>query len=415
MNKIVCNVCGTSYPENAAQCPICGYVQSTEVSASTSSGQGNYTYVKGGRFSKTNVKKRNQANIKSQQVSTAEKKKKGGKPSKNSNVGTIILIVVLLLAILSVAGYIALRFFLPNDYLFEGLGDLTISAKKQEFETAPTEIMQASEPDEDIETTVSLDCTAIILDNNLVELDGANATHQLTFKLEPANTPDVVTFQAADESVAVVDENGMITAVGNGTTIVTISCGSASVQCTVNCIVEEEVIFELNRKEITFSTEGENWLLYNEDRIATDDIVWTSDDNSVAMIESGKVTAVGNGDTTVFGVYQDQTVACVIHCKFDETEETTGEISEASGNSAKTYMLHNPYGYADDVTINVGDQFILKLVDSDMNDADDTQWSVKNESVCSFSNNTVTAVGSGVTEVTATCEGKTYTCVVRVN
>ena len=69
----------------------------------------------------------------------------------------------------------------------------------------------------------------------------------------------------------------------------------------------------------------------------------------------------------------------------------------------------------DDVTLNVGDQFTLKLVDSNMENAENVQWSVKNESVCQFSDNIVTATGSGVTEVTATCEGKTYTCVVRVN
>ena len=170
----------------------------------------------------------------------------------------------------------------------------------------------------------------------------------------------------------------------------------------------------MNRKEITFTSEGEDWLLYNGD-IPIDDIVWTSDDNLVATIESGKVTAVADGDTTVYGVYEDQKVACVIHCKFDEEQEETGEISEAEGDTSKTYMLFNPYGYADDVTMNVGEQFTLKLVDSGLNDADDVTWAVKNESVCTFSSNTVKAVGSGVTEVTATCEGKTYTCVVRVN
>ena len=55
MNKIVCYVCGTSYPENATQCPICGYVQTAETSASAGSGEGSYTYVIGGRFSKANV------------------------------------------------------------------------------------------------------------------------------------------------------------------------------------------------------------------------------------------------------------------------------------------------------------------------------------------------------------------------
>lgn len=415
MNKIVCYVCGTSYPENATQCPICGYVQTAETSASAGSVEGSYTYVKGGRFSKANVKKRNQASVKSAQVPVAVQKK-NTKPAK-SNVGSIILIIALLLAILSVVAYIALRFFLPNDFLFEGLENLSISVEKQEIEDSAPEATYAPIPDESVEqteATIPLDCTAVKLDADVIQLKGADSTHQLAVVLEPADTDDTVVFQSSDEAVAVVNEVGLVKAVGDGTAVITVSCGSASAQCTVNCEVTEVVPFELNRKEITFTTEGENWLLYNGD-IPLEDIVWTSDDNLVATIESGKVTAVADGDTTVFGVYGDQKIACVIHCKFDEEQEESGEISEAEGDAAKTYMLHNPYGYADDVTMNVGEQFTLKLVDSDMNDADDVQWVVKNESVCTFSSNIVKAVGSGVTEVTATCEGKTYTCVVRVN
>ena len=61
MNKIICNVCGTSYPENATQCPICGYVQTAETALTNDNTTSTYTYVKGGRFSKANVKKRNQS------------------------------------------------------------------------------------------------------------------------------------------------------------------------------------------------------------------------------------------------------------------------------------------------------------------------------------------------------------------
>ena len=63
MNKIICDVCGTSYPETVEQCPICGCVRPADVqntmpdSEANESGSG-YTYVKGGRFSKGNVKKR---------------------------------------------------------------------------------------------------------------------------------------------------------------------------------------------------------------------------------------------------------------------------------------------------------------------------------------------------------------------
>ena len=64
MSKIVCEVCGTSFPETSAQCPICGYVPTgdnvyTEPTVNDEKVTGSYTYVKGGRFSKNNVRKRN--------------------------------------------------------------------------------------------------------------------------------------------------------------------------------------------------------------------------------------------------------------------------------------------------------------------------------------------------------------------
>ena len=33
MSKIICDVCGTTYPDSATQCPICGCVRSADVEA----------------------------------------------------------------------------------------------------------------------------------------------------------------------------------------------------------------------------------------------------------------------------------------------------------------------------------------------------------------------------------------------
>ena len=57
MNKIVCDLCGTSYPETVPQCPICGTAKSNGTKTTSGSETG-YAYVKGGRFSHANVRKR---------------------------------------------------------------------------------------------------------------------------------------------------------------------------------------------------------------------------------------------------------------------------------------------------------------------------------------------------------------------
>ena len=66
MNKIICDVCGTAYPETASQCPICGCARTSNTAVSAdqlaedAAAASGYNYVKGGRFSKSNVRKRNQ-------------------------------------------------------------------------------------------------------------------------------------------------------------------------------------------------------------------------------------------------------------------------------------------------------------------------------------------------------------------
>ena len=428
MNKVVCNICGTSYPENVSECPICGFARSSD--ASRENGESTYTHVHGGRFSKNNVRKRNQGKQKKSTKSVP-----AAKPSKKKNektsAGLVIIVILLLLAIIAVVGYIALRFFLPNEYIFEGTDKLNISALFQKEQTDPEDqIPEATEdpqPEEEvIAETESILCQDVTLTQSQIICDSIGAIYQISYQLSPSDAEEEVVFSSSDETVATVDAQGIITVNGEGSAIITVSCGSASAQCEVTCAlpteapVEETATITLNRKEITFTTEGESWLLY-EGSVNVAEIVWSSDDNKVATIEGGKVSAVGNGDTTVYGSYEGQTVSCSIHCKFQEedTTETTGKVSEADGNStSKTYgpyTLYNPHGYADDVTIAVGKEFKLRLVDHYKNTVHDAKWSVEDSAVCSYGDGVVKALSAGTTKITATYEDKTYTCIVRVN
>ena len=66
MSKIICDVCGTSYPETASQCPICGSARSGDVQVVADSKPGSdeaaprgLQNLKGGRSSNKNVLERN--------------------------------------------------------------------------------------------------------------------------------------------------------------------------------------------------------------------------------------------------------------------------------------------------------------------------------------------------------------------
>ena len=116
---------------------------------------------------------------------------------------------------------------------------------------------------------------------------------------------------------------------------------------------------------------------------------------ALATVENGVVTAVGPGTTEIQAVYEDQTLTCVVRCRFEDTEEGEAAISHT------------------DVTLEVGESFTLLLRQAN-GQALDVAWSPGDVSVCTVDGNTVTAVGSGDTEVTGIYEGVTYTCVVRV-
>ncbi len=416
MSKIICNICGTSYAETATRCPICGCVRPGDVQAvndkrnQDGKSTGGYTYVKGGRFSKSNVKKRakTRAAGASAPVSVPENE------DEKSNIGLVITAVVLLLAIIGAVIYIALRFFGPLSNPIPDHTDSTGGIHNTEGEDIP--------------------CVGIIVNTDSVVFEQIGDGRLLSVSVEPKNTTDKVVFRSEDETVATVSSAGMITAVGNGTTKIVITCGDLTKECTVTCQFAEEStgeeteptteetvpqeVLRLNRMDITFSAKGDSWVLYGGD-IDTSKITWSSDDTAIATFEDGKVVAVGGGVTTVYAEYEDQKVSCIIRCNFKETGGIGGNggVSEDGGSTTgKTYTVHTQYGPANgnDITINPGDEIRFFLKDNEGNSVN-VSWSATGSGI-SLSGNTVKGVSSSSDgKVYATYNGVTYTCIVRVN
>lgn len=450
MSKIICEVCGTSYPETSAQCPICGYVHPMAGGVLPSDrndrpADREYTYVKGGRFSQANVKKRNRAKTTAaapvrqnsntrqngshqnpqRQSNSRQSNSRQSTPAKkqsSGNTGLIITIIVLLLAIIAVIGYIFIKFFMPS----------IADNKKPEPETQAIQMETESE----IETEEQTESREILLDETEITLTSVGETALIFADVLPDPGEDILEFASSDPLVATIDANGMVTAVGLGEATITVTCGTATTTCTIICdfippteettLPMEELV--LNRTQIEFTREGERWVIYNGS-IPEEDIFWSSDDVTVAVINNGVVTAAGNGTTTVYAEYGGVTASCEITCVFDDAQvgqEGNGGVSEDGGvtedsgttdtGAGKEYHLNNLYGgSAEDVTLAAGSSFPLRLVDEDGNEATGVTWSVQNSSVCSVDGDgDVTAKQSGYTYVIATYNGKEYRCIVRV-
>ncbi len=400
MSKIICDVCGTSYPETATQCPICGCVRSADAQSlpATQNEDGNsasYQHVKGGRFSKSNVRKRNATSneSKKKRADTQEPSYKQKKEKRRANTGLWVTIFILLLAILLVAGYIFAKFFLPN---------LTSAGKPGENTGSNASTAGQEQPKE-------VPCQRIMIeyDELIFESIGQKAVIQVS--LLPEDTTDKPAFLIADNAIATVDNSGTVTAQGFGTTVLTISCGDATAECSVT-IVEP---FELTVKSVSFDSVGAMQRIY-EGTVPASDIVWSSDDDAVATVADGIITAVGNGKTNVYGSYNGITLTCIVKCVIpDATEETTQPTDAAAQGP---YELKNIQGVSSsDVTLHVGESFTLVLLDANGDEIDGVEWSIQNGSSCTVTDGAVNAVAIGYAEVVASYNGETFVCIVRVN
>ena len=80
--------------------------------------------------------------------------------------------------------------------------------------------------------TESKPCTAISLDKSTDSITSISGTSTLTATKTPADTTDSVIWTSSDSDVATV-ANGVVTAVGCGTAVITATCGEQSDSCTV--------------------------------------------------------------------------------------------------------------------------------------------------------------------------------------
>ena len=102
-----------------------------------------------------------------------------------------------------------------------------------------------------------LSCTSITLDQTSVELTADNKTVTLVATVEPSNTTDNITWSSSKTSVATVN-NGLVTAKANGSTIITVTCGSHSATCsiTVSGFAEAETgVFTIEQSGVTSNIE----------------------------------------------------------------------------------------------------------------------------------------------------------------
>lgn len=372
MSKIICDVCGSSYSETEVQCPICGTAKS-EAAKSVVEASGEAKLDNGGRFSKNNNRKTGTgANAK---MFGKEKNGDGSQEGAPSNMAMMIIVGVLLIAIIAVCIFIAVRVF--------GNPDPT-----EPSTTPPT---TGSTP-----TQLEIPCTGIELVGNAdktLSFTSVDQTAQLNVKALPENTTDVVayTYTSSNPAVVTVNETGLVTPVAYGNATITISYGIYSITVDVTCDIAKPITeIKLSYTEVTLSpNNGLTVKLYNGE-LNPSEIVWTSSDEAVAVVENGVVTAVANGKTTITASYGNlPSVTCKIN---------------VSGMDVETaYALACTWGTKSDVTMVEGEKIEVFLINKETNQpVANLEWTPSNDFKNGCASFVVTEKGIEVTALKTT-------------
>lgn len=370
MSKIICDICGTTYPDTADQCPICGC---TRDSAAALLGDDllqeelvEETRDKGGKFSARKKKEIfDYDEVNSDKVDPREEQNPYDdeedeyEEAPRSSVGWTIVLTILIVALLGAAGFIFMRFILPN------LGD-------GETQTPQESIVEAAAAETEVVQEVR--CQDLIMTSGkTAELNTAGQYFMLHVIASPADTTDKIFYESSDESIVTVTEDGKLTAVSEGEATIYITCGDYQLTCNVICRFVEETLPPVTEAPTEAPTET---------------VEETTAETAAQTVEET------TGETT------DETVG-------ENTDETTDETASTADKSGVTLKLKKT-----DIMLAVFYQYTLEL-DCDL-EPEDVEWKSEHPHIATVDEKgVVTAKNSGTTAIIAKYGDQEVQCIIR--
>lgn len=246
-------------------------------------------------------------------------------------------------------------------------------------------------------TACGITVTAVHLPDSVQVNVGATAETAATY--ETAQDADPAAQQAAadkidwswtvgDDSIATVDENGIITGIKGGDTIVVVS--SADGKMTAKCpVTVSQPLMAIQMDDIDLQTNGQssatvNYTLFPADT-TEDNVTLSVDEDSVARLDGNRIIAVNNGGTKI-------TATCGI-------VKTSAKVTIAT--KVEQITLNKTEG-----VLTVGNSVTVTATVTPDNATNTTvNWTSSDEKVATVdSNGKVTAVAAGNATITATSE-----------
>ena len=227
-----------------------------------------------------------------------------------------------------------------------------------------------------------------------------------------ADVTSSCTFSAADSDIATVDASGLITAKAGGTTTITATLGAkkATVKVTVNpSITGLKASTESVGIESKASQSVKLSVVYDTGKTeeVTKKVQWSSENTSIATVNSGKITGVTKGSTKVIATYGGYSVEIQV--------TVTPVLVKLTASTMANPALTNLTAQIGD-TIN--DVIITATYEGD-DPADVTKsctWSTSNSKYVDVNktNGEITAITKGTATITASLGMKKATIKVNV-
>ena len=144
--------------------------------------------------------------------------------------------------------------------------------------------------------------TGITLDQTSLSLN-SGTTAQLSATISPEDAIATITWTSSDESIATVDQNGLVTAVASGTCTITAttSVSGKTATCEVTVV---QLVTSITLSHTTLNLEKEDYkkltATVQPSNASNTKVTWSSSDENVALVtSSGLVEATGWGQCTI--------------------------------------------------------------------------------------------------------------------
>lgn len=250
-------------------------------------------------------------------------------------------------------------------------------------------------------TPAEVAVSGVSIDQSSVEMT-IGEKKQLSATVTPSDATDQsITWSSSKKSVATISNQGLVTAIAEGTTTIKARAGEKTSACIVTVRKEIIAVTSITLDKTSLSlVKGESETLVatvNPSNATHTKVSWTSTAPGVATVDSeGNVKAIANGNATITAQVDDIKATCPV--------TVTTPVESITLNKTK-------------LTLNKGESetLVATIVPTDATEATVT-WGTSNPYMASVdANGKVTAVGAGNVTITAKAGGKSAVCMVTVN